>query len=192
MASEECRSLRGASRSRYIRHAGATQDRDSAGRRGRRQGRGCRKPQPDRTDSGTVMRLSIDELTFLAPRLRGLSENPAPGWPRDRRCRRFSARRTRRLEIALGRGLHRHGPRAGGDRDRHRLGETGGAFPLDARRVFPRHGGEGQGGRAQSRAHSLGLAPSEIAQFASAWQGRGHMTGAADLERPPTRSRPKN
>ena len=67
-------------------------------------------------------------------------------------------------------------------RSRNRLGKTGGVFPLDAGRVFPRHGGQGQGGRAQPCAHNLGLSPSEIAQFASAWQGRGHATGAADLE----------
>ena len=87
-----------------------------------------------------------------------LSETTAPGLAGDRRCRGLAARRDGRVEIALGRGLHRDGPRAGGDRGRDRLGEAGGAFPLDAGRVFPRHGGEGEGRRTQSRAHDLGLA----------------------------------
>jgi replication initiation protein RepC len=34
-----------------------------------------------RTDSGTVMRLSIDELMLLAPRLRGYLKTPTPAWP---------------------------------------------------------------------------------------------------------------
>jgi replication initiation protein RepC len=38
-------------------------------------------PASDRTDSGTVMRLSIDELTMLAPRLRIYLKSPRPAWP---------------------------------------------------------------------------------------------------------------
>jgi replication initiation protein RepC len=38
-------------------------------------------PQPGRTGSGTVMRLSIDELTRLAPRLRIYLKSPRPAWP---------------------------------------------------------------------------------------------------------------
>jgi replication initiation protein RepC len=34
-----------------------------------------------RTDSGTVMRLSTDELILLAPRLRGYLKTPTPAWP---------------------------------------------------------------------------------------------------------------
>jgi replication initiation protein RepC len=34
-----------------------------------------------RTDSGTVMRLSTDELMLLAPRLRGYLKTPTPAWP---------------------------------------------------------------------------------------------------------------
>jgi hypothetical protein len=34
-----------------------------------------------RTDSGTVMRLSTDELVFLAPRLRAYLKTPTPAWP---------------------------------------------------------------------------------------------------------------
>jgi replication initiation protein RepC len=36
--------------------------------------------KPVRTDSGTVMRLSADELTLLAPRLRSYLKTSAPGW----------------------------------------------------------------------------------------------------------------
>jgi replication initiation protein RepC len=38
-------------------------------------------PPPDRTDSGTVLRLSIDELMRLAPRLRIYLKSPRPAWP---------------------------------------------------------------------------------------------------------------
>jgi replication initiation protein RepC len=34
-----------------------------------------------RTDSGTVMRLSTDELIHLAPRLRAYLKTPTPAWP---------------------------------------------------------------------------------------------------------------
>ena len=38
-------------------------------------------PPPGRTDSGTVLRLSIDELMRLAPRLRIYLKSPRPAWP---------------------------------------------------------------------------------------------------------------
>jgi replication initiation protein RepC len=38
-------------------------------------------PASGRTDSSTVMRLSIDELTVLAPRLRIYLKSPRPAWP---------------------------------------------------------------------------------------------------------------
>jgi replication initiation protein RepC len=38
-------------------------------------------PQQDRTDDGATMRLSIDELTKLAPRLRTYLKSPRPTWP---------------------------------------------------------------------------------------------------------------
>jgi replication initiation protein RepC len=44
-----------------------------------RAGEGSGKPA--RTDSGTVMRLSSDELTQLAPRLRTYLKTPQPAWP---------------------------------------------------------------------------------------------------------------
>jgi Replication protein C N-terminal domain/Replication protein C C-terminal region len=40
-----------------------------------------RNTPPGRTDSGTVMRLSIDELMHLAPRLRTYLKSPRPAWP---------------------------------------------------------------------------------------------------------------
>lgn len=41
----------------------------------------ARSTQPDRTDAGTVMRLSTDELVQLAPKLRPYLRHPAPTWP---------------------------------------------------------------------------------------------------------------
>ena len=37
--------------------------------------------QPHRTDAGTVMRLSTDELVRLAPKLRAYLRTPTPTWP---------------------------------------------------------------------------------------------------------------
>jgi replication initiation protein RepC len=45
------------------------------------QGGEPRTPPPGRTDSGTVMRLSTDELMLLAPRLRTYLKSPRPAWP---------------------------------------------------------------------------------------------------------------
>jgi replication initiation protein RepC len=45
------------------------------------QGGEPRTPPPARTDSGTVMRLSTDELMHLAPRLRTYLRSPRPAWP---------------------------------------------------------------------------------------------------------------
>jgi replication initiation protein RepC len=39
------------------------------------------KERPVRTDSGTVMKLTTDELVKLAPRLKPYLRNAAPGWP---------------------------------------------------------------------------------------------------------------
>jgi len=40
-----------------------------------------RRDAPPRTDSGTVLRLTTDELVRLAPRLRPYLRSPSPGWP---------------------------------------------------------------------------------------------------------------
>ena len=42
---------------------------------------GAGQGRPVRTDSGTVMRLSTNELTLLAPRLRSYLKTPTPAWP---------------------------------------------------------------------------------------------------------------
>jgi replication initiation protein RepC len=42
---------------------------------------GERSVKPARTDSGTVMRLSTDELAMLAPRLLTYLKSPRPAWP---------------------------------------------------------------------------------------------------------------
>ena len=47
----------------------------------RKAGAGEVREKPDRTDCGTVMRLSPDELMFLAPRLRTYLKSPRPAWP---------------------------------------------------------------------------------------------------------------
>jgi replication initiation protein RepC len=73
MASEKCKSGR----------AGAVSDPAPAGRPIGEQGEdgaGRGGGKPVRTDSGTVMRLSTDELTILAPRLRSYLKTSAPGW----------------------------------------------------------------------------------------------------------------
>jgi replication initiation protein RepC len=44
-------------------------------------GAGERHTKPARTDNGTVMRISTDELTLLAPRLRAYLKTPTPAWP---------------------------------------------------------------------------------------------------------------
>jgi hypothetical protein len=114
----------------------------------------------------TIARNGITQILETAAKYNfEVPENPDPDLAGDRRCGGFSAWRAGCLEIAVGRGVHRHGPREGGDRDRDRLSQTGGAFPLDAGRVFPRHGGEGASGRTQPRAHGLGLAPSSRAEI---------------------------
>ena len=47
----------------------------------RKAGAGEGREKPGRTDCGTVMRLSPDELIFLAPRLRTYLKTPRPAWP---------------------------------------------------------------------------------------------------------------
>ena len=45
--------------------------------------------------------------------------------------------------------------------------QAGGAVPVDTARIFPRHGGEGQGRRTQPRPHRLGFAPDQGIRLAS-------------------------
>lgn len=90
----------------------------------------------------------------------------------DRRRRRLAARRTRRLDSALGRGLPGEGPREGGDRPCPRLGQTPRAFPVEPGRLFPRHGREGEGRRAQSHPHHLRAETGERARGEGAIMSR--------------------
>ena len=63
--------------------ARAAADPDRAGGRNQdsaRAGDNAAQMEPVRTDSGTVMRLSIDELLILAPRLRLYLNTPRPVW----------------------------------------------------------------------------------------------------------------
>jgi replication initiation protein RepC len=76
MASEECKSdLAGP-----VSHSGDMGQQHGQPREnpGSEAGRG--QDRPVRSDSGTVMRLSTDELARLAPRLRGYLKTSAPGW----------------------------------------------------------------------------------------------------------------
>lgn len=50
----------------------------TVGPRDRQEGQGGR---PERTDDGTVLRIKIDELVQLAPRLRPYLRSSAPAWP---------------------------------------------------------------------------------------------------------------
>ena len=63
--------------------ARAAAEPDRAGGRNQdsaRAGDNAAQMEPVRTDSGTVMRLSIDELLILAPRLRTYLTTPRPVW----------------------------------------------------------------------------------------------------------------
>jgi hypothetical protein len=73
-----------------------------------------------------------------------------------------------RLAVGVGAQKGRPSRPRGGDRGGHRLGEARGSFPVLARRIFPRDGGEGEGGRAEPGADDLGLA-----QPRAAARGRG-------------------
>ena len=119
-----------------------------------------------RTDNGTVMRLTTDELMHLAPRLRPYLHNPDPAWPDI-----VDAADWLRHDLGVSKSLWGDACLAMGREKaaiahRDRLGETGGAFPIDPGRVFPRHGGEGEGRRAQSRPDDLGIAPGRNSEIA--------------------------
>ena len=78
MASEGCRADRG--------EDGTQPANAEWRRRSRKTGQGApgedrQRRRSHRTDSGTVMRLSTDELMHLAPRLRGYLKTPTPAWP---------------------------------------------------------------------------------------------------------------
>lgn len=76
MASERCKSTPG-ERVPDEETPAVTQERRSAG-----QGAAGGRPYPAaRTDAGTVMRLSADELLRLAPRLRPFLRTGSPAWP---------------------------------------------------------------------------------------------------------------
>jgi replication initiation protein RepC len=75
MASERCRA---ASERTVAEPQTPVQPQEQAGEEGKA---GAGQGRPVRTDSGTVMRLSTDELVFLAPRLRSYLKTPTPAWP---------------------------------------------------------------------------------------------------------------
>ena len=63
-----------------------------------------------------------------------LSDHPPTRLAGHRGRRRLAARRARGVEIAVGRGVSRHGPGGGSDRGGDRLGQAGGSFPVLAGR----------------------------------------------------------
>jgi replication initiation protein RepC len=75
VASEECRAASERTAAEPQTPVQPQEQAAEAGKTGAGQGR------PVRTDSGTVMRLSTDELVFLAPRLRSYLKTPTPAWP---------------------------------------------------------------------------------------------------------------
>jgi replication initiation protein RepC len=77
MASEECSRTSGDTVPEPV--APAKLQGQQEAQTGQRPEQGGEKPA--RTDCGTVMRLSTDELTRLAPRLRSYLQTPTPGWP---------------------------------------------------------------------------------------------------------------
>jgi hypothetical protein len=105
-----------------------------------------------------VLQLSTDELVQLAPRLRGYLVWPLPTWPGV-----VEAADWLRGELGVSKPLWGEaciamGPGGGSDRGGDRLGEARGSFPDLIGRVFPRHGGEGEGWRVEPGADDLGLA----------------------------------
>jgi replication initiation protein RepC len=89
MAPEGCRSPEGSDPSDQAPHMGQPGSARDGGNGAETETR-QEAPQPPttpggrttvRTDSGTVMRLSIDELIQLAPRLRTYLKSPRPAWP---------------------------------------------------------------------------------------------------------------
>ena len=114
--------------------------------------------QPITSGQGQGLRVSLrTNWCSLHQSLSPILRRPDPTGRARRRCR-LAAWRSRRLEIAVGRCLSRHGPRIGGNRARDRVHQRGRSFQDLARRVFPRHGRQAHSRRIASRAHRLGFA----------------------------------
>jgi Replication protein C C-terminal region len=100
--------------------------------------------QPRRTDAGTVMRLSTDELVRPAPKLRAYLRTPTPTWPDI-----VDTAHWLRHDLGVSKPLWgeacRRWVRGGSYRARARVGETSGAFHLVAWWLFLWDGREGQG-----------------------------------------------
>ena len=127
------------------------------------------RTRADQAD-GTVLRLSAVELTRLAPRLQAYLKIPAPGLAGDHQCRRLVARRIGYLES--GRSFPSDGPRTGCNRNRNRLSQIGGTFPVNPGRVFPWHGAEGEDREPKSRTDYVGYAKPHRQNTTTAHPGR--------------------
>ena len=84
--------------------------------------------------------------------------HPAPAWPDIVDAADWLRHDLGVSKSALGRRLPRHGPRKGRDCARDRLGQAGRALHRVARRAISTAWSQGQGRRAQSGAHALGVA----------------------------------
>ena len=129
--------------------------------------------QPEPPEKGRVLKLEPDELVKLAPRLKSYLRRPDPTWPEIVDAAAFLRSDLGVSKSLWGEACLAMGRETGGDRDRHRLDQGPGAFPDHGRRVFPRHGGEGQGRRSQSRPDAVGHAPGRRAEAAPEDRPRG-------------------
>ena len=115
-----------------------------------------RREPPER---GRVLKLHPDELVRLAPRLKLYLRQPIPTWPDVVDAADFL-----RSDLDVSKSLWGEACLAMG-REQAAIAiaivstKDPAHFRTTAGRVFPRHGGEGEGRRAQPRPHALGLAP---------------------------------
>ena len=114
------------------------------------QGDQQRLPPPARTDSNPVIKLPIDELLHLAPRLRPYLTSPQPAWPEivdaaDWLRGELGVSKSLWGEACIAMGREQAAIAIASSRPSRRS--------ISARpgRVFPRHGGEGEERRAQPR-----------------------------------------
>ena len=137
--------------------------------------------EPVRTDSGTLMRLTIEELLILAPRLRTYLTTPRPVW-RDI----VDAADWLRGEMGISRPLWGEACLAMGRECAAVAVGLVSAKPAEHFRTSPGgyfhgNGGQGQSRRAQLGADHLGAAAGEGRQ--AAWNtGRGSGVGSATVD----------
>ena len=126
-----------------------------------------------------MLRLTPDELVRLAPRLKPYLRRPDPTWPDI-----VDAADWLRHDLGVSKSLWGEACLAMG-REQAAIAlaivstKDPGHFRTTPGRVFPRHGGEGEGRRAQSRPHAVGHAPRRRAEAAPENGPRGRVAPAA-------------